>query len=66
MHLVQVEQQTVDTLVDALEAIQQRGVYEFNSSDKQLLNSVKGQINRREFLTVAEHNAIVQMAIRYL
>ena len=66
MHLIQVEQQTIDTLVEALEAISSRGFYELNKADSTLLASVRKQIDKREFLTVAEHNAIVQMAIRYL
>lgn len=64
--MINVEQQRIDHLVEALQSQAIRGLYDYNDADKNLLAEASRIINAREFLTVAQHQAIVQMAVRYL
>jgi len=66
MNIGQVETQTIDSLVNALLSMERGGLYEYTAGDKELLTEASRLINDREFLTVAQHTAIVHMAVRYL
>jgi len=66
MHIDQIENQTPDVLVEALEHMRDKGFFALSEGEAGLIKEVRRVIGSRGFLTVGQHNALVRLSIKYL